>query len=84
MLVRRVLGVMCNVHTYLPTYLLHIYLPMVCSYGSTDTGYTNADGTWDALMMHGCHCDMKDSMQPYMGPIDIISGVQVDNPKVGR
>ena len=58
---------------------LHTYMHR---YGSTDTGYTGADATWDANMIYGCYCDLKDSVSPYMGPIDIISGVQVNNPKV--
>lgn len=50
------------------------------SYGSRDLNYWNADATWDSEMVHGCHCDIHDDLQPYAGPVDVFSGVTVNNP----
>lgn len=52
------------------------------SYGSRDQGYANFDATWDADMVHGCHCDLHSPNGPYAGPLAQVSGVTVTNPKL--
>jgi len=57
-------------------------VPSDYTYGSSDRGLVNASATWDSHMIYGCHCDMHDTKQAYGGPLAIISGVTVDNPKL--
>ena len=52
------------------------------TYGSDDRGYVNSTSTWDSHMIYGCHCDIHDSKQAYAGPLSVISGVPVNNPKL--
>eukprot|EP00615_Pteridomonas_danica_P005959 CAMPEP_0114354738 /NCGR_PEP_ID=MMETSP0101-20121206/19708_1 /TAXON_ID=38822 ORGANISM="Pteridomonas danica, Strain PT" /NCGR_SAMPLE_ID=MMETSP0101 /ASSEMBLY_ACC=CAM_ASM_000211 /LENGTH=727 /DNA_ID=CAMNT_0001496363 /DNA_START=304 /DNA_END=2487 /DNA_ORIENTATION=+ len=56
--------------------------PLRLSYGDSDDEF-NLNRLWDRDQMHGCHCDTRNDLQPYNGPKSHISGIYVDNPKVG-
>jgi hypothetical protein len=56
--------------------------PLSLSYGSSDDAF-NPSNLWDRDKVFGCHCDSRNDLQPYNGPKSYISGVYVDNPRIG-
>lgn len=52
------------------------------AYGDDDPGI-NPPWLWDRDMVFGCHCDSRNDMQPYNGPVSFVSGTFNDNPKAG-
>jgi len=52
------------------------------AYGDADEALSQS-GSWDRDMVQGCHCDSRNDFQPYDGPVGLISGIQLNNPRVG-
>jgi hypothetical protein len=46
------------------------------TYGDADDALSHPK-FWDRDMVQGCHCDSRNDMQPYDGPVGLISGIQV-------